>query len=96
MDYAAIVSLIESGQLVFATPVYEDGRAILQGDTVLAFDGAEHGKIVAVLATEEDARANGAEHTGVYLDSKGESYFLGMEWLIQHPLRLVSRASGPN
>jgi hypothetical protein len=96
MDFEAMVALIDSGQLVFAVPVYEDGAKILEGDIVVAFNGDEQGKISAVLATKDQARANGEESTGVYLDSEGESYFFGMEWLIRHPLRLVSRAPGSN
>jgi len=96
MDFEAMVALIDSGQLVFALPVYEDGTPILEGDVVLAFNGDEQGRIAAVLSTKEQAIANGEESTGIYLDSEGESYFFGMEWLIQHPLQLVSREAGPN
>ena len=93
MDEASIIALLDSGNLQFAAPIYESGSEILAGDTVLAFHGEEKGTVVSVVSTEAEAVKKGLDSTGVFVDIGDHSFYLGVEFLLQQPLELVSRRS---
>ena len=92
MDEATLIALLESGQLQFAIPAYADGTPILAGDSVLAFNDGEPGRVSGVAATKEEAADYDLGHTAVFVDIGEHSFCFGMEYLLQHPLTLVARA----
>lgn len=94
LSEAELVAILDSGVLRFAIPSYEDGSPMLEGDSVLAFYGEAEGVITDLLATKEQAAEWGRDSTGVMVETGGQTYSLDMEFFLQNPLLLVSRAPG--
>lgn len=71
---------------------YEDGAAIMVGDSVLLEHGRTPGIVESIVSTAEEMKATNVDEPGVMLKSPPFGRVYLPQWsLLEDPLRFVSR-----